>query len=229
VLAELPHPFASRKTLRLGQPLALEGPCIVFSNELFDAQPCRRFLRQADSWVELGVQIDASGKLTECQWGRFEAPWLPQDAPEGYHFDAPLAAASLAGSLAAQDWSGLFLAFDYGKCLDALSSECPSGTLRAYRQHSQKNDLLADPGLQDLTCHVCWDWLAEALSLHGFDTPKIESQEAFLVRHAGAALSRITAAEASRPSQRKMALLELLHPANMGRSFQVLQAWRNKA
>ena len=40
---------------------------------------------------------------------------LPAAAPEGYRIDLPLAAAELAGRIAALPWTGLFVAFDYGK------------------------------------------------------------------------------------------------------------------
>ena len=49
VLEHVLHPFASSRTCRLGQPLELSGRCVVFSNELFDAQPCRRFVARSGS------------------------------------------------------------------------------------------------------------------------------------------------------------------------------------
>jgi SAM-dependent MidA family methyltransferase len=133
----------------------------------------------------------------------------------------------LAEELARQAWSGLFVAFDYGKSLRELSEATPAGTARAYHRHTQSNDLLARPGEQDLTCHVCWDWLSDALHQNGFVSPVTESQEAFLIRHAGEAIAAISASEASRASQRKLSLLQLLHPAHLGQKFQVLHARRD--
>jgi SAM-dependent MidA family methyltransferase len=118
------------------------------------------------------------------------------------------------------------VAFDYGKSWRELCEETPTGTVRAYRRHRQGNDVLARPGEQDLTCHVCWDWLAEALVAEGFAPPALESQEAFLVHHASAALARIASAEAGGLSARKLGVLELLHPGNLGQKFQVLSARR---
>ncbi|MBC8010357.1 MAG: SAM-dependent methyltransferase, partial [Burkholderiales bacterium] len=137
------HPFAATRTLRVGEPLALAGPCVVFSNELFDAQPVRRFIRRATAWHELGVTLapDSAPRNAGCQPAPSPpseppqpptlletdlGPVTPSDAdilahlppfaitPEGYRFDAPLAAAALARDLAAQPWHGLFIAFDYG-------------------------------------------------------------------------------------------------------------------
>lgn len=225
VLTGVTHPFAATRTVRIGEPLALDGLCVVFSNELFDAQPLRRFVRRGPAWRELGVSL-REGALHEVELGAVAEPWLPSEAAEGYVFDAPKAAAELATSIAAQPWTGLFVAFDYGKSFAELATATPAGTTRAYHQHKQSNDLLARPGEQDLTGHVCWDWLADALTAGGFTGATVESQEAFFIHHAGAFLAHAMAAEAARLSQRKLALMQLLHPSNMGQKFQVLHARR---
>lgn len=221
VLAGVPHPFGAVRTVQVGEPLDFRGPCVVFSNELFDAQPCRREIFRGGRWHEIHVRLDGA-TLTEVG--------VPSKATrpgvEGYHFDQPLAAAALTEAIAQLPWTGLFVAFDYGKTLHDLTDATPAGTLRAYYRHTQSNDLLAQPGEQDLTCHVCWDWISEALSHHGFSPPSLESQEAFFIRHAPELIAKTATAEASRLSQRKLALMQLLHPAHLGQKFQVLHALR---
>jgi SAM-dependent MidA family methyltransferase len=211
----------------LGDPLRIEGPAVVFSNELFDAQPFRRFRQRAGRWREIGVSVGPRG-LAEAEV-EVMAPvsvQLPQSAPEGYVIDAPLAAAALARTIAAEPWNGLFLAFDFGKPWEEIAFGTPSGTARAYRGHTQSNDLLVFPGDQDLTCHVCWDWLSEGLSECGFGDPRVESQEAFFTRHAADFIEQFAAAEAGRISREKLSLLQLLHPAHMGQKFQALWGLR---
>jgi len=232
VLAGVAHPFAAAATISLGQPLQLPPRAVVFSNELFDAQPCHRLVRVAGRWQEGGVGLRGDAleevllpELTPEVQAVLDR--LPAEAPEGYRIDLPLAAAQLAGQIAAQPWAGLFVAFDYGKTWRELAEDTPAGTVRAYLRHEQSNDLLAHPGQQDLTCHVCWDWLSAALTAHGFTAPVLESQEAFFVHHASAALSRLTAAEAGRFSGRKLGVMQLLYPGNMGQKFQVLWARRD--
>jgi SAM-dependent MidA family methyltransferase len=227
VLAGVKHPFAAVRTVRVGEPLALSGKCVVFSNELFDAQPFRRFVFRGAGWRELGVALQGDA-LIETEIGPVgkTAPALPASAPEGYVIDAPFAAVGLAEKIAAQPWTGLFVACDYGKSWREIVEATPAGTARAYHRHQQSNDLLARPGQQDLTCHVCWDWLAEGLSRHGFATPSIDSQEAFFIHHAGEFIAATSAAEAARFSPRKLSLLQLLHPSNLGQKFQVLHARR---
>ena len=225
VLAGVAHPFAAARTVRVGEVAQLTGPCVVFSNELFDAQPLRRFVRRGETWRELGVQLRGE-QLHEIELAEVNAPWLPAEADEGYVFDAPRAAAELAAVLAAQPWSGVFVAFDYGKSFAELASAAPAGTARGYFQHTQSNDLLARAGEQDLTGHVCWDWLQAALDAAGCTTSQVESQESFFIHHAGAFLAQAMAAEANRMSPRKLALLQLLHPSHLGQKFQVLHARR---
>lgn len=230
VLAGVAHPFGGVRVIPLGGELELAGRCVVFSNELFDAQPCERYVFREGRWRELGVRLTPDGQLVEVELVAKPQPGSEEldlpGAEEGYHFDAPRAAAALAETIARRPWQGLFVAFDYGKSFTELASETPAGTARSYYRHTQSNDLLARPGEQDLTCHVCWDWLAAALRRQGFAPVPVESQEAFFVRHAGEYIATITAAEAARFSRKKLALMQLLHPAHLGFKFQVLAAWR---
>jgi SAM-dependent MidA family methyltransferase len=233
ILEGVSHPFGRVVTLRVGEPLVLHGRCIVFSNELFDAQPFHRFRFRNGVWRELGVDPGSSGRAdqTEITLREVELPVgtpapLPATAPEGYIIDAPLGATALARAVAGQPWTGLFVAFDYGRSWAALTEEYPAGTARAYFRHTQSNDLLARPGEQDLTCHVCWDWLVDALAGRGFAAPQLESQEAFFARRASAFLAAFLPAHAHHPSREKLALLQLLHPAHLGQKFQVLHGFR---
>lgn len=228
VLGGVDHSFRAVRTIQRGESPSLEGKCVVFSNELFDAQPFRRFVGRGGHWCELGVAL-REGALVEIEipLDRPLPNFLPAITPEGYQVDAPLAAAALATKIAAQSWTGLFVACDYGKALSELMESTPTGTARAYFKHTQSNQLLARPGEQDLTCHVCWDWLIDVLGHAGFIRSKVESQEAFFIRHAANFIAALSAANAAHFSQRKLSLMQLLHPAHLGQKFQVLHAWRD--
>ena len=232
VLDGVQHPFARYEARRLGDSLQLPTKSVVFSNELFDAQPFHRLIGRQGCWRELGVAV-RDERLVEVELPTLSsevtaaANRLPVAAPEGYHLDLPLRSATLLRQLSSQEWSGLFLAFDYGRSWQEMTEAMPAGSARAFHQQSQSNDLLAHPGEQDLTCDVCWDWLVEVLGQQDFATKKVESQEAFLTRHAGEALAKMMTADAGRFTKRKQAVMHLLHPAHMGQKFQVLHALRD--
>ncbi len=227
ILAGVEHPFAAVRTIPLGEEIKFSGPHVVFANELLDAQPFDRFVFRGDRWRRLGV-AESDGRLVEIEMPEpCNEPLLPAHAPEGYILDAPFAASALLDQIAGQPWTGLFLTCDYGRSRHELLTEYPAGTARAYHRHQQSNDLLARPGEQDLTCHLCWDWLADILRGRGFAQPTVETQEAFFVKHAGSYLAAASAAEAARLSPRKLALMQLLHPAHLGQKFQVLHALRS--
>lgn len=226
------NPFLSNLNLRAGDPLTIPDPAVVFSNELFDAQPFHRLVFQDGQWREIGVAGGEEG-LVESILAEFSAPVerikhrLPPDSNEGYHIDLPLAAVDLLnGILSATPWRGLLILFDYGKSWRELIEAVPQGTARAYRHHRQSNHLLADPGEQDLTCHVCWDWLQEALQEQGFSQVSLQSQESFFMNHSVEAIERIISHRPGQFDPRRQNLHQLLHPGNMGQKFQVLHGQR---
>lgn len=224
-------PFS--KVVRIGpaDPPDFSGRCVVFSNELFDAQPFHRIAFINGRWREFGVDV-STDILQEIILERLTPEVkalgneLPLDAPEGYQMDLPLETRPLLKTLTTLEWSGLFLALDYGKSWDQLRYDFPQGTARAYYKHKQSSKLIAQPGLQDLTCHICWDWLKEDLSKAGFQSPTLESQEAFFVKHAVQYIQTLVTANVGRFDPLRQSLMQLIHPATMGQQFQALWGYR---
>src|SRR5690606_15441484 len=99
-------------------------------------------------------------------------------------------------------------------------------TGRTYRAHRQGSDLLADPGAHDITHHICWDHLIGSLERGGFRDPKVLAQEAFFMRHGSTCIARMIETDPGQLNKDRQTLKTLLHPANMGRKFQVLHAFR---
>jgi len=225
-------PFKSYRTISFPQPIEMSGRCVVFSNELFDAQPFHRVVRRGGAWRELGVALDGD-ELREVELPLMTAELaaaadrLPREAPEDYHIDLPLRTVPLLRHMVMQPWTGLFLAFDYGRSWTVLAEELPQGSIRTYSRQKQGEDVLDRPGEIDLTGHVCWDWLVDELQQNGFGEALVESQEAFLTKRATAAMQAIVTSEAGRFSRRKNDLMHLLHPGNMGQKFQALHALRD--
>jgi SAM-dependent MidA family methyltransferase len=223
--------FARVETRRVGEPIEPMPLSVVFANELLDAQPFHRLVFRRGAWRELGVRVDDAA-LEEVELAEMSPAAeklqveLPQEATEEYHLDISLDAEEWLRQLATAPWKGLLILDDYGYDWNDLVRERPAGTARAYFRHEASRDLLARPGEQDLTCHVCWDRLEGVLRAGGFEVVRVERQEAFFMHHAGALIEEMLAKEAGRFSPNRQTLLELLHPTHLGHKFQILSARR---
>lgn len=215
--------FQSHQRMQLGDALKLSGECVVFSNELFDAQPFDSWRFDGQQWQRMGVEVLKNTlRLAPLPKGidpRPQPEGLPEQASEGYTIDVPVGAELLLEQLVAQEWKGVFIAFDYGKDWVELCQHHHEGTARAYRHHRQHNDWLADPGEQDITHHIAWDRLENILRKQGFRNVQTLRQEAFFMRYAAPV---VQAAIESEDMPVRRTLTELLHPAHMGTKFQVL-------
>jgi SAM-dependent MidA family methyltransferase len=205
---------------------------VIFANEWLDALPFHRLIFRDGQWHERGVRLNAANALEDVLLDHYTPEVaaiqerLPVQALEGYELDLPLQAEAAIADLLVQDWTGMLLLFDYGKTWQALSTDCPAGTARTYQQHTQANDLLDQPGKKDITCDVCWDPLADLLTEKGLQSVTLETQESFLVQRAQRAAESIVRDTAGMFSPDRQTLMELIHPAHMGRRFQVLWGLR---
>ena len=217
--------------------LADEGPPlgkgIVFSNELIDALPVHRVVVRGGRLRESCVGLDGAGGFVWVE----RDPTTPRLAEHFARLGVSLAEGQAAEvNLEAEGWlarvaqkltRGFVVTIDYGAEAEELydPSMRPAGTLRAFRAHRLSEDLLADPGDQDLTSTINWTQLRRAGERAGLRTLLCERQDAFLLR-AGfleqleAATAR-AADEAERASLR-LSAREMILPGGMSGSFQVL-------
>jgi SAM-dependent MidA family methyltransferase len=220
--------FAALRTFRFGTEPAFPARSVFVANELLDAQPFHRFVFQGGSWRELGVRVDGAELTVEAladfsttATAEFVAT-LPV-AEEGWIIDAPLAAEDLLRKLFAGSWAGAVILLDYGKTIAQCLESSPAGTARAYRSHQLSGAILENLGSQDLTCHVLWDRIEPVLADAGVRNIRLDRQEAFFVKYAGAEMERIALSGDSEATGR---LRALTHPAHFGAKFQVLHAIR---
>lgn len=216
----------SYRPLPLGHSLRIEGgPFLVIANEWLDAQAFHRLEFSGGQWRELGVAI-AGDKLVETHLDHLSAqlePYLsalPCPAPPGYRVDLPTGAVDALDRFLRNPWHGLFICFDYGSSWSALTRDFSAGTARTYRHHRQGSNLLETPGQRDITCHLCWDHLSRTMEEHGFKETTVERQEAFFMRRCGKLISQWM--ESEQFPEARGPLRELLHPAYLGTSFQVM-------
>jgi NADH dehydrogenase [ubiquinone] 1 alpha subcomplex assembly factor 7 len=202
-----------------------EGPCLVIANEFFDALPVEQFVRTSGGWRRRGIGIDdAAGALcfVLTDDGRTMPPPF-EDAPLGVPCEVRPVAEILVGDIArriARD-GGAALVIDYGH-----AARAPGETLQAVRQHKFA-DVLAHPGLADLTAHVDFVAVAEAARAAGALAHGPVAQGAFLDRLGlGVRMRRLCDAAPDRADEIRAGCRRLRHPDEMGELFKVLAITR---
>ena len=115
---------------------------------------------------------------------------------------------------------GKLIALDYGHGPDDWpTANQPDGTVRGYRCQKLVDDVLTDPGEQDLTAHANFGLAKQSGEAAGLQTELFTSQERFLN---GAFAEMLQSAPALGQALDVRQLQALTHPAHMGRPFRVL-------
>ena len=150
----------------------VQGPCVIFANELLDNLPFDVLERRGGVWHEVRVGVDDNGVLGERLVPSASPPMV--DAPEGARVPVQTAAAEWV-----RDAIGVadrVVAVDYVSTTAELARR--DGWLRTYRDHGRGDAPLRDLGAQDITADVCVDQLpapssdraqADWLRAHGLD------------------------------------------------------------
>ena len=165
---------------------------VIFSNELLDAMPVHRFGWDAreKKWFEWGVVLDgekfAWAKIPDSGL-RTPNSELPSSLlnvlPDGYTLETCPAAENWWREAACVLGNGKLVTMDYGLTHEELISPGRTrGTLRAYFRHHAADDLLANPGEQDLTAHVNFSTIQSAGEASGLKTEIFSTQAQFLTK-----------------------------------------------
>lgn len=199
---------------------------VVFSNEFFDALPVEAAVFREGAFRQMRVGLDGErfvwveGGAAPPEVEDFLRRYFPPPE-EGRLYEANLAALDWLRRVSAALESGFVLTLDYGYTR-AESIRFPRGTLMAYRRHTAHEDVLADPGGQDITAHVPFTALEEYGSLCGLERVRFENMAATLLA-AGEADQFAAALAAASPREeldRRMKLKTLLF--GMGETFRTL-------
>jgi SAM-dependent MidA family methyltransferase len=213
------------------QPAARHG--IIFSNELLDAFPVHRLGWDAREkvWFEWGVAGDGE-KFCWCRLPPAARIPLPATLlnlppalldvlPDNYIIEISPAAENWWRAAAGILAHGRLLVIDYGFTDEEMFSPGRTrGTLRAYSRHHVGDDLLADPGGQDLTAHVNFSAIQSAGESLGLRTETFCTQPQFLTRILGEAMK--TNSLGAWDARRTRQFQTLTHPEHLGRAFRVL-------
>ena len=169
-LVETSAPLAARQRELLGTRVrhhsriqdalaACGGNAVIFSNELVDAFPVRRFRKTPEGWQELAVHHDDQRRVHESLLP--PAPLPPSSGFLDSHRMGQWIEVHDSYRRHLEEWlplwkAGRMLTIDYGAAAEDLYHRKPRGTLRAYLlQHRLEGPAIYDnPGRQDLTADV---------------------------------------------------------------------------
>lgn len=202
-------------------------PGTLVANEVLDALPFQLVESTGTGWSELGVDAGPDGRLGWCRLGPVSeaAGAILPARPEGYRTEVRPDLAGFIAPFARCLSPGLMTWIDYGfERGDYYHESRSEGTFRTFRGHRAGDDLLEAPGDQDITAHVDFTALREAVAACGGRAAEPEPQARYLTRLAEPWLRSLE----GRTDADTMALVRqfqtLTHPAQLGARFQVLEA-----
>jgi NADH dehydrogenase [ubiquinone] 1 alpha subcomplex assembly factor 7 len=145
-----------------------DRPLFLLANEFFDALPIRQFIKTERGWCERMITLDSDGALAFALAPEpiSPAPLPPSrdGAPPGGVYETSPAATALTEQIAQSiaRHGGAALIVDYGYGADAGFGD----TLQAVGHHAFK-DILDRPGDVDLSAHVDFAALTQAVTQNG--------------------------------------------------------------
>lgn len=161
---------------------------VVLANEFFDALPVSSIERCREGLIEYRVGFD--GKQFVWNPAPNCDPHL-QEYVERYCERLPLGnrtevnrlAFDYLDRIARQMEKGYLLVLDYGYTSEEVwrGGRFASGSLMSYRRHRCDEDVLAEPGLRDITSHVNFSALDMRARELGLVVDPLQSQMAFLM------------------------------------------------
>ena len=236
--AALLSSFADRVEFRrlseIKRPL---GAAVIFSNELLDALPVHRVTMRGgllrESYVDSGgggFRIVEGEPSTPRIVEHFERMGVTLE--EGQVAEVNLEAGEWLARAAAIVGVGFVITVDYGDEAEGLygSPHRRGGTLRAFRGHELVEDVLRDPGAQDLTTTVNWTQVMAAGEAAGLKTLSLERLDTFLLRAGLVEQLELESAHASGEAEvtsLRLDAREMILPGGMASHFQVLTQKKN--
>ena len=204
---------------------------IYFSNELFDAFPIHRVVKDEQGLSELYVSVDSTGRFVWTT-GPLSTPRLAEfcssiELAQGQVIEINLGIDDWLAEVASKLANGFVITIDYGsealELYDAVRR--PNGTLRGFSRHSFVDDLLAQPGEYDITSSVNWTQVKTVSEKLGLKVVDFASQDKFLLQ-AGLLEELEQQLSSAKTESQKASLTtgarEMILPGGMASSFQVL-------
>jgi len=216
-------------------PERIDG--VVLGNELLDAMPVRVFEYEGSTVSEVGVGLDGARRFAlhtrAADAGLRDVVAALRPFFEGadrYRSEVGLQAQAWVRTVGEVLERGAMLLLDYGfPAREYYHPQRAQGTLMAHHRHRAHPDVLAAPGLQDVTAHVDFSAVARAGAQAGLDVLGYTSQARFLINCGLLEMLTQGSADASRTvaGVRQLGAVQtLLSEAEMGELFKVIALGR---
>ena len=159
---------------------------VYLSNELLDSIPVHRFITRTSQLKEIfvdvkdGKLVQKEGPVSDTEIFRRVKPFVSH-LPDGYIGEVCVEYKKWAREVRNLVESGVVISIDYGHSIEKLyTPERRDGLLRCYNGHNMNQNPYFNPGSQDITSHVDFSSLNEALESVGFIKIANYSQKTFL-------------------------------------------------
>lgn len=197
---------------------------VIFANEFFDALPVRRFVRTAGEYSESLVAWKNEHGFFFVNGAKASGPaleYLDRYAAVREVVEWNDRAERILADITRRLERGFLVAIDYGYAA-AEAIRFPQGSLMSYRRHQALEDVLRNPGEQDITAHVAFDALIEVAERNGMELVRLESLAQLLLRtgEPDKFAEALRAPLADEETRRRLQLKTLLF--SMGDVFRVL-------
>lgn len=160
----------------------------ILSNELLDAMPVHIFEKRDGELLELLVGLEGNeftevlSSPTTAEIDRHAGPFSAS-MPDGYRGEINTGLDSWTAFVAKTLERGWALTIDYGfDRAELYKPERTAGSLRCYYQHTLGQNPLLDVGKQDITAHVDFTAVNEAMAQVGLSAVGDTTQSEFLHR-----------------------------------------------
>lgn len=211
-------------------------PGVVFSNELLDAFPVHRVTVNEGVLKEFFVDVDARDKF---EW-ILSAPSTPKlqeyldfcgiGLNEGQVAEISLEVEVWLQKVASSLRRGYVVMVDYGSNAEELYPSSPDhprywGTLRGVHKHAIVDEVLADPGSNDLTATVNWTFVEKLGRRVGLEVVDFKPQDKFLLDEGVLSQLEIETHRIDNDGERvelTAAAREMILPDGMASRFQVM-------
>lgn len=205
---------------------------VILANEVLDAIPCERIVYQNHAWHYAGVGLGTEPDqfLISVSGEKLEVQPLIDCASDGYMTEIHPQAEAWFAKVIDRLEQGLLLMIDYGfRQQEYYHPQRNTGTLMAHFHHQALSNVLALPGISDITCHINFSNLFHSIENEENAQSFFSSQASYLL---DAGITNLVLQQSDpRDSQQMISISngiqKLISEAEMGELFKVLAFGKN--